>query len=149
MSQHIKDALASLLNQPDDWRLHLLNNWATIMGGLSERVRLEKIKDGTLILGVFEASWMQELYLLSPTLIRTINNHLGKPYVKELRFKAAAKTKVIEKKVITVAQQPVPLPTLSAEEEAVLAQMNDPQLRSVLQDYLIKCYQERKGDLKK
>ncbi len=143
MSHHIKNTLQVILKDSDDWRMTLLSNWNTIMGGLSDKVRLEKVKDQTLFLGVYEASWMQELYLLSPVLIKTINNYLGKPYVKELRFKAAAKKNVVEKKVRIVRQQTVVLPTLSAEEQKALAQVSDPQLRSVLQDYLIKCYQER------
>lgn len=110
------------------------------MGGLSDKVRLEKVQGSTLVLGVFEASWMQELYLLSPTLIKTINNHLGEAHVKELRFKSAAQKKIrVEKKEAAEAPQPQQARAMSTNEQTVLAQITDPQLRSVLQDYLTKC----------
>jgi len=142
MSHHIKDALQSILKNSDDWKRDLLNNWPTIMGGLSDKVCLEKVRGETLFLGVYEASWMQELYLLSPTLIKTINSYLGKPYVKELRFKSAAKKKVTVKKEIVGQQQALPTRTLSPQEQEALAQVNDPQLRLMLQDYLGRCYRE-------
>jgi hypothetical protein len=114
------------------------------MGGLSERVCLEKVKGSCLTLGVYESSWLQELYLLSPTLIKTINEYLQGDYVTELRFKSAAKKKVATKKTAAPQQQTTaPARALSPQEEAVLAEIKDPQLRSVLQGYLQKCHGEK------
>ena len=144
MAYHIKDSLNALLSKNSDWRINLLSNWSTVMGGLSERVCLEKVKGNCLTLGVYESSWLQELYLLSPTLIKTINEYLQGNYVTELRFKSAAKKKVAAKKdAVTRRRTTAPARALSAEEEAVLAEIKDPQLRSVLQGYLQKCHGEK------
>ena len=56
-------------------------------------MHLEKIEGNTLIIGVYQASWLQELYLLSTVLLKTINNNLKYPYIKKLRFKHASPLK--------------------------------------------------------
>ena len=61
MSHSIKDLLEAIAVEKQDWRWLLLNHWPQIMGPLHEQVRLEKIEGTTLILGVYQSSWLQEL----------------------------------------------------------------------------------------
>lgn len=139
MSQHIKDTLSQFFKQEDNWRLELLHNWPQIMGHLASKVRLEKIQDDTLILGVFEPSWLQELYLLTPLLISTINKSLPAPYIKNLRFRAAAQTKKAAAPPIPVPPKPKKIVPLRPQEQAALERIEDPQLRSILHEFLIRC----------
>ena len=142
MSTPIKKILQQLIGAPDNWQLKLLANWEVIVGSIKTKVNLLKIADDTLILGVMDSCWMQELHLLSPLLIKKINENLDRPRIKHLRFKSIGLKKekkepfVMEKKII----KPV---RLSSNEQQRLAEIKDPQLRQLLQDYLIRCYQER------
>jgi len=143
MSTPIKTLLQQILGSPDNWQLKLLANWDSIIGTIKTKVNLLKIDNDTLILGVMDSCWMQELHLLSPLLIKKINENLDRPRIKHLRFKSIGLKK--EKKAQAVAakksiQSPV---RLSSKEQSRLAEIQDPQLRELLQNYLIRCYQER------
>lgn len=139
MPRHIKDNLSHLFNTQQSWHLELLSNWNAIMGPLSDKVRLEKIQDSTLILGVYDSSWLQELYLLSRFLIQTINKQLSQPYVQEIKFKAAARRKHNTSVNPTHQSKPKKVYSLSPKEEAALAKVDDEQLRLILQEFLIRC----------
>lgn len=141
MPKHVHIFLTSLLPDQENWKVQLLSNWPTIMGHLHTKVQLEKINNDTLVLGVYNAAWLQELYLLSPMLLTAINQKLDQPRIKHLRFKQAGTPVNMVKKSETKTRQPTHV-TLSAHEHAALAQMKDPQLREALKAFLIRCYQE-------
>ena len=65
MAALLRDLVPQILQHNDEWRLTLLRHWNTIIGTLQTRVRLEKIYDDTLIIGVYESHWMHELHLFS------------------------------------------------------------------------------------
>lgn len=137
----LKDVLQKTLQQ-ESWKLTLLSEWPIIMGGLAQRVRVEKIDGSTLILGVQNASWMQELYLLSTVLIKTINTHLGRPYIQKLIFKTASFKK---KEFEPIAPQPIyikpePVP-LSFNQKQALATIKDPDLQQSLRTFFYRCAQ--------
>lgn len=143
MAYTIKTILQSILKTDSSWKTNLLTQWPEIIGDLGSKVTLEKIQDSTLVLSVANACWMQELYLLSPLLIRTINEKLDQPRIKHLRFKQAELKKArrlqpVKKEVI--APQEI---TLSSKERAALDKISDPQLSSVLKRFLTRCYQEK------
>lgn len=138
----IKSVLATLLPQETDWKRSLLSNWDTVIGNLKTKVRLEKVYDDTLVLAVADSCWLQELYLLSPMLIKTINAHLDEPRIKQLRFKKAGiSTKTFTPQPTTQQKQYRPV-TLTSQEQAALVAIKDPQLRSALEQFLVRCYQE-------
>jgi hypothetical protein len=87
MATYLKDILHTIINPEQNWKTDLLYKWNDIIGPLHSKVRIEKVYENTLILGVFNSCWMQELYLLAPLLIKTINEKLDQPYIKEIRFK--------------------------------------------------------------
>ena len=110
------------------------------MGPLHDQVRLEKIEEHTLVLGVYQSSWLQELYLLTPMLIKTINEHLKSEQIRHIRFRAAVKRAPSTKKHTSYAQeQKTPARPLTNKEQTALANIEDPQLRSALEGFLWRC----------
>jgi hypothetical protein len=87
MAVLVKQIVPRILRPKAEWHTVLLESWDAIVGSLKTRVRLEKIFEDTLIIGVHESHWMQELHLLSNVLIDSINQYLGERRVKQLRFK--------------------------------------------------------------
>ena len=144
MAQALKDILDTIIQPEQSWKLQLLKQWETIFGKVKTRVQLLRISDDTLILGVADSCWMQELYLLTPLLLTTINNHLGQPIIKNLRFKAVGNT---PKSKSRLYKRPSYTPTpeniiLTKKEEQALSQLNDPALAQVLRTYLLKIRQK-------
>jgi hypothetical protein len=143
MAANLKELLQSLINPEKNWKTNLLYKWHDIIGALHSKVRIEKIYDDTLVLGVFHSCWMQELYLLSPLLIKTINENLDQPYIKQIHFKHST-VKNFKKKNST------PITTkknrknivLTKEDERTLAKIANPALREALKAFRIRCYQE-------
>ena len=98
MAIPVKKFLDTLLSQKNNWHVELLTNWPTIVGSIRTNVQLLKIQEETLVIGVLDSCWLQELYLLSPLLIKTINEKLDQPRIKKLRFKTVGITHTKEKK---------------------------------------------------
>lgn len=141
MAVYLKELLHNLINPEKNWKTDLLYRWRDIIGSLHTKVRIEKINNDTLVLGVFHSCWMQELYLLSPLLIKTINEKLDQPYIKEIRFKQVClkKEKLKMSRLQATAKKNV---ILSKEDERTLAKIVDPTLRDALKAFRIRCYQE-------
>ncbi len=144
MTLHIKSILHTLVSPHNSWKHQLLQNWHTIFGNLSTKITLEKIYDNTLVLGVLDSCWMQELYLLSPLLLNKINENLDQPYIKQVRFKQTGIKK--ENKKLTMQRTAISKKqfSLSPIEERALKKINDPQLRNALKAFRIRCQQESK-----
>jgi len=141
MATNLKELLNTLINPSNNWKTDLLYRWKDIIGPLHSKVRIEKIHNDTLVLGVFHSCWMQELYLLSPLLIKTINEKLDQPYIKEIRFKQISLKKDKIKTSITKTIQKKEV-VLSKADERTLAKIDDPLLREALKAFRIRCYQE-------
>lgn len=142
MTQKIDTIIQKILSKEQSWHIQLLSNWNSIMGPLHSKVQLEKIEHETLILGVFDSCWMQELYLLSPLLLKTINQNLDQPRIKQLRFKTIG---TIKSKKIKVGSQKKEIKQveLSRQEKEALKMIADTELQKALKNFLIRCYQER------
>lgn len=125
------------------WKWHLLKNWNIIVGDLSQRIRLERIQDETtLIIGVYNSAWIQELYFLSHIIIKTINQQLDIPRIKTLRFKYSPIAKV-EKKTTSKTYPLAVTVQLNNDEKSALIKIRDPELQQSLEDFLIRCHRER------
>lgn len=142
MSIQIKTLLDELLGQSDNWQLQLLKNWPTIVGSIRTKIQLLKIYDDTLVIGVLDSCWLQELYLLSPLLIQTINEKLDRPRIKKLRLKAVGITDKKLKKEAPIKKITHRVVHLCPREQETLNNIEDEQLRQALKDYLIRCYRE-------
>jgi hypothetical protein len=144
MTKQLKDLLPSLIRKEENWQFMLLQQWNSIVGNLGTHVCLEKIHNDTLILGVYDACWMQELYMLSGLLIDTINKNLDQPRIKHLRFKRIAPR--APKQVTSIPTTPLLKPiVLTPREQKALDGIHDAQLREALQHFLIRCYKEKKS----
>ena len=141
MATNLKELLQTLINPTKSWKTDLLYRWKDIIGPLHTKVCIEKIHDDMLILGVYHACWMQELYLLSPLLIKTINEKLDQPYIKQIRFKQipSKKNKIKITAIKCVQKKEI---ILSKKDENTLTKITDPILREALKAFRIRCYQE-------
>lgn len=142
MTAPIKNFLTTYLAHEKNWKAQLLANWQTIIGNLGSRVTLEKIHEDLLVLGVNDSSWLQELYLLSPVILETINASLDQPRIKQLRFKQIGRKKQT-KKIDEKKLEQLSTINLKKKEEIALDAIQDEQLREFLKKYLIRCYQEK------
>jgi hypothetical protein len=142
MAIYLKELLHALINPEKNWKTDLLYRWNDIIGSLHSKVRIEKIYDDTLILGVFHSCWMQELYLLSPLLIKTINEKLDQPHIKEIRFKHVGLKNLKKTSTTPTAAKKKKEIILTKEDERTLAKVADPALRDALKAFRIRCYQE-------
>lgn len=141
MIKQINTLLTSFLPK-ETWKSTLLEEWTIIMGDLSGRVTLEKIYNDTLVIGVRDAAWLQELYMLSPVIIENINAHLDQPRIKQLRFKQVVKKNRPHVTVAKKKEEARPI-ILNPQEEKTLQTINDEELRHALKNFLIRCYRER------
>ena len=145
MPQSIKNILDTYFSGQANWKIKLLKNWDTIIGKLKNQVCLEKVYDDTVILGVYDGHWMQELYLLSNVILKTINDALDKPRIKKIRFKLVdiKKEKPKKKEEKSVQSEVQTSIIVSRSELKTLEKIEDTQLRSVLYDFLMRCTRER------
>ena len=143
MALHIKNVLQAYTQTDKGWKYQLLNKWSSIFGDINTKITLEKINNDTVILGVYDSCWMQELYYLSPLLINKINESLDTPRIKNVRFKKVGKQKtniVLKKEHIPTTKKIVPI---SLTEKRALNKIGDPELSKVLEAFRIRCYQEK------
>ena len=144
MQPNIKQLLATILPAAKDWKGYLLRNWRNLVGPLHKKMTIEKIGDGVVVFGVHDSCWMQELYLLSPLLLKAVNKNLDQPYVKQVRFKRA-------KRRATRSEQPVyekpksasPVRPPTKQECTALEAVKDKELRSALEAFRARCHREK------
>jgi hypothetical protein len=145
MPQKIDAIIPRVFDPEHQWKYKLLSNWHAIFGKMSDKVYLERINNDVLVLAVYDACWMQELYTLSPLLLDVINKIFDRPYVKHLRFKRAG---IRPQKKLGRLYNNRPLQytphTLTPREERALASVKDAQLAEVLRDFLTRCYNEQR-----
>jgi len=114
------------------------------MGKLANHVTIEKIYPDTIILGVYDSCWLQELYLLSATLLQTINQNLDQPRIKQLRFKQTTrKKKAPTQQIDTMPKFTTTDVSMSQSEQVALSRITDESMRAVLKSFLIRCHRER------
>lgn len=126
-----------------DWRFNLLKNWREIFGPLHEYVRIEKIEKDFLVIGVYDAHWMQELYFLSKDLLKAINNAIGENNIKRLSFKLVKKPSNLRfdlnvKKNFKNFNKENCQRNLTKDENSALLKISDPQLKEAMKIFLLR-----------
>jgi len=142
MTKALHELVATCL-PTDNWRFTLMKEWPTIFGPFSNRVSFEAVHDETIVLGVSDACLMQELYLLSPLIVSTIQKTIGNMTIKKVRLK---RTEVVthQKQHTKMAQQNAKKPiSLTRAELHALECIADAELKEALRRYCIRCHQER------
>jgi hypothetical protein len=136
--------VTALLKLHHNWKIELMVNWDTIVGDIGQHICLEKItEDSTLIIGVHDTRWMQELHYLSHELIDLINRSLGGSSVKAVRFvlsrrlkidhKPARKTTSQQRSVQRIVRIPV---SLNSRQIGALQNISDGELRDSLRNLM-------------
>jgi len=139
VSHHI----ANVLDSFDAWYVTLLSDWSTIVGSLSDHMRVERFRGDALILGVYDAHWMQELHLLSPTILKTINTHLQNHTITQVRFTLVERPQVKKKPLQPLHQKGTrPCRPLSDQEKKKLSAIQDVSLRKALESFLKRSIRE-------
>lgn len=140
MYEPIKNILDTLLAQhQEDWHWYLVKNWTTVVGTLSARMRLEKVADNMLIVGVYDVRWMHELHMLSPVIIRTINEKLGGNFVQKIRFSLVEKK--IKKDKLPTKQTSLGVAPFLPRHAVALSQVKNKDLHEALKKYFERCMQ--------
>src|SRR3990167_1727012 len=134
--QPISDLLSRIVDVKSSQSLYpiLLRDWDKIFGKLKNKIRLEEIKRGTIVLCAYDSTWLHELNMLSEVLLQKINSHLPEPNIKKIKLKLCAKKackieeKKPDKKNIQVNLRP--------HELKALKKIDDPELAIQLKQYL-------------
>jgi hypothetical protein len=146
MTAPIKTILEQCLKPTDNWRFFLLTHWHEIIGALKKQVRLERIETlynkEIITLGVYESVWLQELYLMAPLLIRSINQKLGSPVISNVKFKLIVKDKQPAIKETKTYTQKKLRTELTKKEELALQKLTDPELKKALKKLLLRSAAE-------
>jgi len=141
---HIKNIVNKVVNSScpqTSWKNNIMQNWQEIMGALAHKIFIEKIQNDSIILGVTDSCWMQELHMLSAVIKKKINEKLDQPYIKNIQFKYhSKKTSRIQTKKNTLPLSYENKPLTQLEENA-LAHIKDPELSQALMRFLQKCHQ--------
>ena len=135
----LKSLLDTTFGASTSWQLQLASQWPDLVGNLATIMSLEKIYGSTLIVGVYEQSWIQELYMLSGMIIKTINENLTGAKIEKIQFKLATrKEKIVPKKPVFSETKQHAI-ALNKREELALVAIRDEELREVLKSFLISC----------
>lgn len=144
MINHIGSHVALLLqncSQEHYWKFLLMSKWEEIVGSMASKVFIYKIHQKSLILGVNDSSWMQELHLLSGLIKDKINTILKSHKIDSIKFKYVAQPK----KNIQKKQTSIPLhkedKVLTSQELQALDHIKDQELAQALVGFLQKCHQ--------
>lgn len=142
MAKALHDLVATCL-PTGNWRLTLIKEWPIIFGPLSSRVFIESITDTTLVLGVSDACLMQELYVLSPLILSTVQKSIGNSFIKQVRLKRTHMVTYQKPYKKMHISYPIKSVTLTHAETYALECIVDSELKEALRMYCIRCHQER------
>ncbi|HJM69056.1 MAG TPA: DUF721 domain-containing protein [Candidatus Babeliales bacterium] len=143
MITNINDLIQNALSKQGNWQLFLIKNWKSIIGNLNPHVRLEKIYDSTIVLGVYDTHWMQELYIFSSILLDKINDALEKPKITHIRFKKVNRPVQQKKKTLYTKPSAAKPIQLSKKEQEALESLSDPDLTHALKRFLVRCHNQK------
>lgn len=144
MAKEIKNVISSILSNQNDWKIKLLQSWPEIIGQLKSKVVLEKINSDSLVIGVYDSCWLQELYLLSPILLKKINKKLETQCFKRLRFKQIdIKSYKKSEKAEKYDHKKTVIVLTKKENEAlekIPEKIKDADLCDSIKNFLIRCH---------
>ncbi len=135
----LKSLLDVTFTNSSSWQFKLASQWTDLVGNLSNIMSLEKIYGATIIVGVYEQSWMHELYMLSSMIIKTINENLEGAKIEKIQFKLATRKNNIHSKKVDVFHEDRMIVVLNKREELALSHIKDVELRQSLESFLISC----------
>ena len=131
---HIKVLLENYLKPADEWKLSLIQQWPHIVGELHSRMRIQRVNNDHVIIGVYDIHWMHELFHMTRFITEKINNSLGGSYIKTIRFVLVKKNERVQKNnEKNIAEKPfLPTINLTDREQNALTLIHDNELRGSL-----------------
>lgn len=60
--------------------------WPLVVGPLAQRCGRPTVRNGVMSIAVPSAAMRQELHMSRSSLLKYINNHVGKPVITDIRF---------------------------------------------------------------
>lgn len=143
--KNVKNIINDLL-QPstlkDGWKINLIKNWPTIIGSLHDKISVQKIHATSVVIGVYDSCWMQELYMLSKLILKKINENLDRPRIETLRFICIEQKSQNHQSILKKTPEPFfkkkPM-ILTYQQKAALSKIDDTQLSQALEKLLEKC----------
>lgn len=139
MSQQINKVLQKVFPEEHRWKMELLGGWSTIAGNLIDKVRIERIQNDLLVLGVSHPAWAQELFFLSGVLKDKINKFLGGEKIKAIRFQTVDLSIKKNKCVPTKQKFSKKESHVSIKKKPVLNNIKNKELRDALALYYDRC----------
>lgn len=139
-----EELLVASLPEEERWKVTLLKKWPLIIGDAGAHVRIEKIRDNVLVLGVTHPVWAQEFFALSDVLRTKINAFLKKDRIVRIRFDIQSGGK--RKGSLQVSKKPLYSPMHAKDvvkddrAQGMLGNITDTQLRSALERYYQRCF---------
>ena len=140
MSKLIGKILVDIIPEQHLWKLQLFNNWDSIIGNLKDKVRIEKIYEKSLILGVCHPAWAQELLFLSPVIKKKINTIFQEEKIKNIKFRIVS----FKKKQKNNSKKSRPKNKnlehcLTITEHSTLEALKNKELAGVLEHFCMRC----------
>ncbi len=149
MSQHIKNLIPSCMLRESAWQKALLAAWPSIMGPLHEHAVIEKIVPPLLVIGVTNSCLLQELHLLSPVLLKKIQETVAADSLKQIRLQLKAMPRRNTPRVLTTPMVHMPQKKLTQEatmlpmlHKNALMNIKDQSLRDALLSFWLHCFRE-------
>ena len=137
MAIHIKDIIKNCLFSREEWKLTIMEQWPTIVGALHDKMRLQRIQDSTVVIGVYDSRWMHELYYMQQLLLEKINQTLTSPRVTAIRFVLVKRTSYeTQKTIFNIIDDTSPTKSqkkLSEKDLELLHRIKDHELRTALE----------------
>lgn len=141
MSKSIGKILTNIIPEQHLWKIKLFGHWDTIIGNMKNKVIIEQINETSLTLGVSHATWAQELYFLSPILLKKINTFLKENKIKNIKFKTITFNNAF-KKPSSYAQpkgNAIAEHCLTIPEHGILQTIHDTELEHALKQFCLHC----------
>jgi len=143
MVKPIGNLLSHVIPKKHIWKIKLFGHWDSIIGNLKGKVKIEKITDTSITLGVSHSAWAHELYLLSPILKKKINKVLQEDKIKKIQFRVVAfKQKPMQvhtKKSTKIKERIKKEYSLTIIEQNKLLSLESNDLTRLLEKFYIRC----------
>lgn len=150
MPKVVGKILVDIIPEQHLWKIKLFHHWNSIIGNMKGKVRIEKLTENSLVLGVCHATWAQELFFLSPMIKKKINTLLKEEKIKNIRFKTV--TFESQKKCIQPKKDFMQPKTqkslehcLTITEHGTLEAMNNAELATALEQFYVRCKKIKRG----
>ncbi len=117
----------------------ILGVWNEIVGEpVAEHSKPRSVRNRILFVDVSHSTWMQQLQFLKPTLLDQVNDFLGEPLIRDIRFKLGKVTPTlpVPPKTFLMEDEPLDRGTLD-RMECLLRKIDDEELQKSLRQVLV------------